>query len=254
MTERKIPPPDDKGSQEASPKDETTPNDETTKDSGTPAKEVPTDPNTQSTTESQDGQPQPNDDLLEKIKWAKEWIKNNPKAAAALGLTAGGLTVVAAPALLTGPVLSFMGFGSGGIAGGSFAAAIQGMIGNVVAGSWFATATSAAMGGYGVPVVAAVGQGVGAAAAVAGGAYATKELSKEQADKEGEGEGKDEGGEDPKEPVNDGDGDDGAGAEEEKASRWRRSGMGRRDFDDESTLLDDSDSETSDKDWLKGSL
>lgn len=30
--------------------------------------------------------------------------------------------------------------------------------------------------------------------------------------------------------------------------------MGRRDFDDESTLLDDSDSETSDKDWLKGRL
>ncbi|EGO59304.1 hypothetical protein NEUTE1DRAFT_145347 [Neurospora tetrasperma FGSC 2508] len=246
MTERKIPPPDDKGSQEASPKDETT------NDSGTPAKEDPADPNTPSTNESQDGQPQPNDDLLEKIKWAKEWIKNNPKAAAALGLTAGGLTVVAAPALLTGPVLSFMGFGSSGIVGGSFAAAIQGMIGNVVAGSWFATATSAAMGGYGVPVVAAVGQGVGAAAAVAGGAYATKELRKEQADKEGEGEGKDEGGENPKDPGNDGNGngDDGTGTEEEKASRWRQSGLGRRDFDDESTLLDDSDSETSDKDWL----
>lgn len=51
---------------------------------------------------------------------AKEWIKNNPKAAAALGLTAGGLTVVAAPALLTGPVLSFMGFGSSGIVGGTY--------------------------------------------------------------------------------------------------------------------------------------
>ncbi|ESA42933.1 hypothetical protein GE21DRAFT_6015 [Neurospora crassa] len=197
MTERKLPPrktPDDKGSQEASPTDETT------KDSRTPAKEVPMGPNTQSTNESQNGLPQPNDDLLEKIKWAKECVKNNPKAAAALGLTAGGLTVVAAPALLTGPVLSFMGFGSthGGIVGGSFAAAIQGMMGNVVAGSWFATATSAAMGGYGVPVIAAVGQGVGAAAAVAGGAYATKELRKEQADKEGEGEGKDEGGDGPK--------------------------------------------------------
>ncbi|KAK3502891.1 hypothetical protein B0T13DRAFT_524920 [Neurospora crassa] len=247
MTERKLPPrktPDDKGSQDASPKDETT------KDSGTPAKQDPADPNTPSTNESQDGQPQPNDDLLEKIKWAKEWIKNNPKAAAALGLTAGGLTVVAAPALLTGPVLSFMGFGSSGIVGGSFAAAIQGMIGNIVAGSWFATATSAAMGGYGVPVVAAVGQGVGAAAAVAGGAYAAKELKKEQADKEGEGEGKDEGDEDPKDPGNDGKGDDETGTEEEKASRWRQSGLGRRDFDDESTLLDDSDSETSDKDWL----
>lgn len=66
MTERKLPPrktPDDKGSQEASPTDKTT------KDSGTPAKEVPMGPNTQSTNESQNGLPHPNDDLLEKIKW-----------------------------------------------------------------------------------------------------------------------------------------------------------------------------------------
>ncbi|KAK3955787.1 hypothetical protein QBC32DRAFT_204534, partial [Pseudoneurospora amorphoporcata] len=117
----------------------------------------------------------PDDGLLEKIRWAKESIKQNPKTAAALGLTAGGLTVVAAPGLLTGPVLSMIGFGSSGIVGGSFAAGIQGMMGNVVAGSWFAAATSAAMGGCGVPVVAAIGQGVGATAAFVGGAYAAKD-------------------------------------------------------------------------------
>lgn len=70
MTERKFPPPDDKDSQEASRKDETA------KDSGTPAKEVPTDPNTQSSNESQDGQPQPNDDLLEKIQWVSTSLLN----------------------------------------------------------------------------------------------------------------------------------------------------------------------------------
>ncbi|KAJ4406494.1 hypothetical protein N0V85_004512 [Neurospora sp. IMI 360204] len=243
MTERKIPPsnvPDDKVPRESS-------KDEPTKDSAS-ASEVPMESNTPSTNDPQNGQLQPDDDLLEKMRWAKEWVKNNPKAAAALGLTAGGLTVVAAPALLTGPVLSFMGFGSSGVVGGSIAAGIQGMIGNVVAGSWFATATSAAMGGYGVPVVAAVGQGVGAAAAFVGGAYATKELRKEQAGEEGEVEGKDEGSEVPDEPKDDG--DDGVGTEKEKASRWRQSGLGRRDFDDESTLLDDSDSENSDDNWL----
>ncbi|KAK3339570.1 hypothetical protein B0H65DRAFT_511754 [Neurospora tetraspora] len=243
MTERKIPPsnvPDDKVPRESS-------KGEPTKDLETSAREVPAEPDTSSTNDPQNGQPQPDDDSLEKIRWAKEWIKQNPKAAAALGLTAGGLTVVAAPALLTGPVLSFMGFGSSGVVGGSIAAGIQGMIGNVVAGSWFATATSAAMGGYGVPVVAAVGQGVGAAAAFVGGAYATKELRKEQAGEEEEA--KDEDGEVPEDPK-DGDDEDGAVTEKEKASRWRQSGLGRRDFDDESTLLDNSDSENSDDNWL----
>ncbi|CCC07088.1 unnamed protein product [Sordaria macrospora k-hell] len=239
MTERKIPPgePDNKVPQEPS-KDETSAS----------AEEVPVERNTPSTNDPQNDQPQPDDpDLLEKIRWAKEWIKQNPKAAAALGLTAGGLTVVAAPALLTGPVLSFMGFGSGGVVGGSIAAGIQAAIGNVVAGSWFATVTSAAMGGYGVPVVAAVGQGIGAGAALVGGAYATKELRKEKEGEEAD-EAKDEGGEvPPNDPKNDD--DDEVGTEKEKASRWRQSGLGRRDFDDESTLLDDSDSENSNEDW-----
>lgn len=116
-----------------------------------------------------------------------------------------------------------------------------------MAGSWFATVTSAAMGGYGVPVVAAVGQGIGAGAALVGGAYATKELRKEKEGEEAD-EAKDEGGElPPNDPKNDD--DDGVGTEKEKASRWRQSGLGRRDFDDESTLLDDSDSENSNEDW-----
>lgn len=251
MTERELPPrerPSDKASQEPPH------NDETTKDSETSAKQVPSEPTTPTTNDAQNVEPQPDDDLLEKIRWAKEWIKQNPKAAAALGLTAGGLTVVAAPALLTGPLLSLMGFGSSGVVGGSIAAGIQGMIGNVVAGSWFATATSAAMGGYGVATVAAVGQGVGAAAAAVGSAYAAKELRKDggKGDKEGKDEGRYEGGEDPTDKMNDGGDDDGKDMEKEKAVRWRQSGIGRRDFDDESTLLDDSGSEdNSDQDWQK---
>ncbi|KAK3400288.1 hypothetical protein B0T20DRAFT_349218 [Sordaria brevicollis] len=250
MTERQLPPGEgrtDKASQELPHKDKATNSSETSD------REVPSESTLPSNDGAQNGEPQPDDDLLEKIRWAKEWIKQNPKAAAALGLTAGGLTVVAAPALLTGPVLSVIGFGSSGVVGGSIAAGIQGMIGNVVAGSWFATATSAAMGGYGVATVAAVGQGVGAAAAAVGGAFAAKELRKKKGDKEDEGKGDgDEGDEDPTNGVNDGGDANGLNMEKEKAARWRQSGLGRRDFDDESTLLDDSGSEeNSNNGWHK---
>lgn len=133
---------------------------------------------------------------------------------------------------------------------GSIAASIQAGIGNVVAGGWFATATSAAMGGYGVPVVAAIGQGIGVGAAFVGGAFAAKELRKEKEGEEARGGQGEDGDVPPNDSKNDGK-EDGAGTEKEKASCWRQSGLGRRDFDDESTLLDDgSDSEDDDKDWL----
>ena len=51
-----------------------------------------------------------------------------------IGLAAtGGVVCIAAAA----PII--MGFGTAGIVGGSFAAGIQSVIGNVVAGSLFAT-------------------------------------------------------------------------------------------------------------------
>lgn len=49
------------------------------------------------------------------------------------------------------------------------AAGVQAGIGNVAAGSLFATLQSAAMGGYGAAAVAAAAQIVGAAAATLGG-------------------------------------------------------------------------------------
>jgi hypothetical protein len=54
---------------------------------------------------------------------------------------------------------------------GSLAAGIHAGIGNVVAGSAFATVQSAAMAGYGTAVVGGIVQGVGVAVAAGGAAY-----------------------------------------------------------------------------------
>ncbi|ORX46345.1 hypothetical protein DM01DRAFT_305700 [Hesseltinella vesiculosa] len=64
-----------------------------------------------------------------------------------------------------------MGFGSGGVIVGSTAAALQASIGNVAAGSLFATVTSVGMAGVGLSTVVATG-GVGAV--VGGVVYAAK--------------------------------------------------------------------------------
>ncbi|KAJ1323018.1 Interferon-induced 6-16 family [Microdochium nivale] len=86
------------------------------------------------------------------------------------GATAiGGLAIMALPGLIVAPaigVLNMVGFGAGGIVGGTTAATIQAGIGNVAARSLFATCTSAAASGYGVAVLAG-------AARVAGGAFAS---------------------------------------------------------------------------------
>jgi len=63
---------------------------------------------------------------------------------------------------------------------GSVAAGAQAVIGNVVAHSGFAYLTSAAMGGYGAPVIAAIAQGGGAITAVAGTAGAVKAAGKDE--------------------------------------------------------------------------
>ncbi|KAK1827351.1 hypothetical protein QBC39DRAFT_375732 [Podospora conica] len=84
--------------------------------------------------------------------------------AVAAGVAGGGLVVMAVFGVLTSLVLKALGFSSTGPVAGSIAAWIQSWIGNVVGGSLFATLQSAAMGGYGVAVVAAVVEWVGAVA------------------------------------------------------------------------------------------
>ncbi|KAH7077480.1 hypothetical protein BKA63DRAFT_466624 [Paraphoma chrysanthemicola] len=57
-----------------------------------------------------------------------------------------------------------VGFTAGGIAAGIIAAGLQASIGSVAAGSVFATLTSAAMGGFGVPIVLGSVWGISSAA------------------------------------------------------------------------------------------
>ncbi|KAK3935436.1 hypothetical protein QBC46DRAFT_413049 [Diplogelasinospora grovesii] len=100
---------------------------------------------------------------------AANWARDHPVAAIATVGVAGGLTIVAAPMLVVAPVLGAFGFSSGGVVAGSIAAGIQSAIGNVAAGSGFATLTSAGMGGYGTVVAAGAAQGAGVATAVFSG-------------------------------------------------------------------------------------
>lgn len=116
--------------------------------------------------------------------------------AAATVVTGAGVAVVAVPALITAPIMGIAGmagFTQAGIAGGkstnflcsyhatwehifslitrnvaSIASALQASIGNVAAGSIFATVQSAAAGGYGVAALAGTAQAVGGAVAGAG--------------------------------------------------------------------------------------
>ncbi|KAI0133284.1 hypothetical protein F4776DRAFT_624885 [Hypoxylon sp. NC0597] len=97
-------------------------------------------------------------------KQAPKWIAENPKSAAMYGLAG---TAIAIPVAITGPALAAAGFGANGIAAGSVASGIQAGIGNVAAGSAFATLQSAGMAGYGAAIVNGVIQAGGAAIAVA---------------------------------------------------------------------------------------
>ncbi|KAF9520216.1 hypothetical protein BS47DRAFT_1336190 [Hydnum rufescens UP504] len=92
-----------------------------------------------------------------------------PLTTAAVGVGGAVLCVGLAP-FVAPPVLGVPGFGSGGVAAGSYAAGLQASIGNVGAGSWFASAQSVGAGGA-LPVIGkVVSAGVGAAAAVFVGA------------------------------------------------------------------------------------
>lgn len=95
------------------------------------------------------------------------WIRQNRIKAVFAGIGATGIGTVAAPAVMVGPVLGWVGFGSGGVVGGSIAASMQAGMGNVVGGSLFALAQSAGAGGAaGLAAVQAVGGVVGMIGAV----------------------------------------------------------------------------------------
>ena len=100
-------------------------------------------------------------------------------------ILAGGV-LLAAPGIVTAPILGIAGFGGQGVVGGkvytspnaatcpkhydrqfitsylgSIAAGVQSVLGNVIGGGAFATLQSAGMGGYGLASVNAVFQGAG---------------------------------------------------------------------------------------------
>ncbi|KAG6258480.1 hypothetical protein E4U49_006298 [Claviceps purpurea] len=76
---------------------------------------------------------------------------------------AAGVLVAAAPGLAVVPALGGLGFGGLGPVAASAAAGIQSGIGNVAAGSLFATLQSAGMGGAGTVMVNAAVSGAAAA-------------------------------------------------------------------------------------------
>ncbi|KAH6604623.1 hypothetical protein Trco_006330 [Trichoderma cornu-damae] len=89
----------------------------------------------------------------------------------AFSIASLGLVVLAAPAVITTPIIAaagLMGFTSGGIAASSIAAGLHSGIGNVVAGSGFATVQSAGAGGYGLGVMTGLAQTAGGVMAAAG--------------------------------------------------------------------------------------
>jgi len=105
-------------------------------------------------------------------------MRENPGTAASVVLATTGIAIVAAPAVVSAPALLVSGFGSTGVGAGTIAAGAQGSIGNVVAGSVFATLQSAGAGGTGLAVVNGVVQiGGGIMAAIGSGvAFCRSEL------------------------------------------------------------------------------
>ncbi|KAJ5417395.1 uncharacterized protein N7487_000945 [Penicillium crustosum] len=97
---------------------------------------------------------------------AANWGARNPILATCAVVGTTGVVVIAVPGLVTAPVLSSMGFTSGGIQAGSTAAAAHSWIGNFAAGSSMAIGQSAGTGGSGLVVVNGAAQLGGAAMTV----------------------------------------------------------------------------------------
>ncbi|KAL4914028.1 hypothetical protein BDW62DRAFT_191261 [Aspergillus aurantiobrunneus] len=86
---------------------------------------------------------------------AAGWANENRLLAAT---TVVGGAVALVPGLVVAPALSALGFGAGGVQACSVAAGTHSAIGNVAAGSAFATMQSAGAGGAGLAVVNGVAQ------------------------------------------------------------------------------------------------
>lgn len=102
----------------------------------------------------------------------KDAAWENPLMAAGIAAAGAGALVVAAPVVVTAPLMGVAGaagFTPAGIAASSVAAGIQAGIGSVGAGGLFATVQSAAMGGYGAAVLTGATQAAGVTMAGAGG-------------------------------------------------------------------------------------
>ncbi|OQE12797.1 hypothetical protein PENFLA_c062G05616 [Penicillium flavigenum] len=97
---------------------------------------------------------------------AAGWSTQNPVLATCVVVGATGAVVFAAPGLATAPILSSMGFTTGGIQAGSAAATAHGLIGNIAAGSAMAIGQSAGAGGSGLVIVNEAAQFGGAAMSV----------------------------------------------------------------------------------------
>ncbi|KAI1759526.1 hypothetical protein GGR53DRAFT_140597 [Hypoxylon sp. FL1150] len=119
-----------------------------------------------------------------------EWVTENPGKAALYGFAGTAMTV---PAVISGPALVATGFGGFGAVPASVASGYQAAIGNVAAGSVFATLQSAGMGGYGVAIVNGAVQAGGA---IVGATTALMDFTKNKEDEGKEIEGKDDEGKD----------------------------------------------------------
>ncbi|CAM1505409.1 Fc.00g110460.m01.CDS01 [Cosmosporella sp. VM-42] len=117
---------------------------------------------------------------------AKQWLMDNPGKAACFG---AGAAMCLGPGLIAAPILGGLGFGAGGIVGGSIAAALQSSMGSVAAGGLFATLQSAGAGGYGAATVYGAIQAGGIGLAAAGAASSQRKKKKrEEEEKRGEGQ------------------------------------------------------------------
>ncbi|KAI1097311.1 hypothetical protein F4804DRAFT_327962 [Jackrogersella minutella] len=90
-----------------------------------------------------------------------KWTAENPKSATMYGIAG---TAIIVPGAFSAPALGVIGFGAN-VMPGSIAAGAQAGIGNVAAGSLFATLQSAGAHGYGAAIVNAAVQAGGAATA-----------------------------------------------------------------------------------------
>ena len=113
---------------------------------------------------------------------------SNPASDAAKAVAVGtvtGAAVTGATAAGATTALGAVGFSSTGVVAGSIAAGIQSSMGSVAAGSWFATATSMAMGGTAVlPFAVAAGAIAGTGAGLGFGGYKLEQYFGEKNAKE----------------------------------------------------------------------